>query len=84
MLFIASLRNPFCLFFGFDLFQAGFQAILLNMDIEILLFAESGNLSVALDQHGKRRGLDTPNHQLFVIQSGKKPRSIDSDNPVCL
>ncbi len=54
------------------------------MDIEILLFAESGNLSVALDQHGKRRGLDTPNHQLFVMQSGKKPRPIDSDNPVCL
>ena len=84
LLFIASPRNPLCFVFGFDLFQAGFQAIFLNMDIEILLLTESGNLSVALDQHGKRRGLDTPDHQLFVIQSGKKPRPIDSDNPVCL
>ena len=84
LFFITSRRNGLCLIFGFDLLHVSRQAVLFHMDVEILLFAESGDLAFTLDQHCQSRCLNTPDYQPLVIESGEKPGAVDTDNPICL
>ena len=84
LLFLASRRNSLCFLFGFDLFQIGGQIVLADVDVEILLLMERGDFPVTLHQHCKGRGLDTPDHQLLVIERGEKAGAVDADNPVRL
>ena len=84
LLFITSRRNGLCLFFGFDLFHVGYQTVPLNMDIEILFLMEGSDLAFALYQHCKRRCLNTPDYQLFLVERREQPGAVDTDNPVSL
>ena len=84
LLFLASRRNSFCFLFGFDLFQIGGQIAFTDVDVEILFLLERGDFPVTLHQHCKGRCLDTPDHQLFVIECSEKAGAVDADNPVCL
>ena len=54
------------------------------MDVEILLFAEGGDLAFTLDQHCQSRCLNTPDYQPLVVERGEKPGAVDTDNPICL
>ena len=56
----------------------------MNMGIEVFLFLEGADLTVTLNQHGKRRSLHSTNYQLLVVESGKQPCAVYADNPVSL
>ena len=84
LLFIASRRNRFCLVFGFDLLHISRQTVLLDMDIEVFLLVESGDLAFTLYQHCQRRCLNTTYHELFLIERSEQPCAVDTDNPVSL
>ena len=84
MLFIASRRNRIRFIFGFDLLHISRQTVGMNMGIEVFLFLEGADLTVTLNQHGKRRCLHSANYQLLVVESGKQPCAVYADNPVSL
>ena len=82
--FIASRRNRLRFIFGFDLLHISRQTVSMNMGIEVFLFLEGADLTVTLNQHGKRRCLHSTNYQLLVVESGKQPCAVYADNPVSL
>ena len=84
LLFIASRRNRICLVFGFDLLHVSRQPVLLDMEIEVFLLVEGGDLAFALYQHCQSGSLNTTNHELFLIERSEKPGAVDTDNPISL
>ena len=52
------------------------------MDVIVLFLPELSDLTVPLNDHGKRGSLYAANSQALIIQRSEKPCDVDSDQPI--
>ena len=81
---ITGCTNGFRFLGGKDFFFHDMQIAASQFDIVVLLLFEVVYLLLPLNEHCQRGCLYSSDCQPLIVQLGKKPRGIDTDEPICL